>query len=168
MGRLWALYEHWCMEELISLREFVLRLKAGEFGLIDFGRDRVDYIRIKSSILAIVTFPYGTIEVPSQTEIQSQPRSYFPVVLDPGRVVLPHEDGKYVVVDSAAGWVAPATTLAVNDCPVAMGPAGSPNGLLAASVTVATPWKLAVAEVLLSTSVTVASTVITAGIRHSK
>jgi hypothetical protein len=32
MDRLWELYEHWCMEELISLREFVARLKAGEFG----------------------------------------------------------------------------------------------------------------------------------------
>jgi hypothetical protein len=32
MDRLWGLYEHWCMEELISLREFVTRLKAGEFG----------------------------------------------------------------------------------------------------------------------------------------
>ena len=32
MDRLWGLYEHWCMEELVSLREFVTRLKAGEFG----------------------------------------------------------------------------------------------------------------------------------------
>jgi hypothetical protein len=39
MSRLWALYEHWCMEELISLREFVARLKAGEFG--PFPRDEV-------------------------------------------------------------------------------------------------------------------------------
>jgi hypothetical protein len=39
MDRLWALYEHWCMEELISLREFVARLKAGEFGT--FSRDDV-------------------------------------------------------------------------------------------------------------------------------
>ena len=39
MERLWGLYEHWCMEELISLREFVTRLKAGEFGA--FNRDEV-------------------------------------------------------------------------------------------------------------------------------
>jgi hypothetical protein len=39
MERLWELYEHWCMEELISLREFILRLKAGEFG--SFARDEV-------------------------------------------------------------------------------------------------------------------------------
>jgi hypothetical protein len=39
MERLWGLYEHWCMEELISLREFVTRLKAGEFGI--FSRDDV-------------------------------------------------------------------------------------------------------------------------------
>jgi hypothetical protein len=39
MERLWGLYEHWCMEELISLREFVTRLKVGEFGA--FGRDDV-------------------------------------------------------------------------------------------------------------------------------
>jgi hypothetical protein len=39
MERLWGLYEHWCMEELISLREFVTRLKAGEFGA--FNRDDV-------------------------------------------------------------------------------------------------------------------------------
>jgi hypothetical protein len=39
MDRLWGLYEHWCMEELISLREFVTRLKAGEFGA--FKRDDV-------------------------------------------------------------------------------------------------------------------------------
>src|ERR687886_37614 len=39
MNRLWALYEHWCMEELISLREFILRLKGGEFG--SFSRDDV-------------------------------------------------------------------------------------------------------------------------------
>ena len=39
MDRLWGLYEHWCMEELISLRAFVTRLKAGEFGA--FSRDDV-------------------------------------------------------------------------------------------------------------------------------
>ncbi len=39
MNRLWELYEHWCMEELISLREFILRLKGGEFG--PFARDDV-------------------------------------------------------------------------------------------------------------------------------
>ena len=39
MDRLWALYEHWCMEELISLHEFILRLKSGEFG--PFRRDDV-------------------------------------------------------------------------------------------------------------------------------
>jgi hypothetical protein len=39
MDRLWELYEHWCMEELISLREFVTRLKAGEFGV--FSREEV-------------------------------------------------------------------------------------------------------------------------------
>jgi hypothetical protein len=39
MEHLWGLYEHWCMEELISLREFVTRLKAGEFGT--FARDDV-------------------------------------------------------------------------------------------------------------------------------
>jgi hypothetical protein len=39
MDRLWALYEHWCMEELVSLREFVARLKSGEFGT--FARDDV-------------------------------------------------------------------------------------------------------------------------------
>jgi hypothetical protein len=35
MHDLWGLYEHWCMEELIDLREFVMRLKAGEFGTFD-------------------------------------------------------------------------------------------------------------------------------------
>jgi hypothetical protein len=39
MDRLWGLYEHWCMEELISLRAFVTRLRAGEFGT--FSRDEV-------------------------------------------------------------------------------------------------------------------------------
>ena len=39
MDRLWELYEHWCMEELISLREFLVRLKRGEFG--PFARDDV-------------------------------------------------------------------------------------------------------------------------------
>jgi hypothetical protein len=39
MERLWELYEHWCMEELIGLREFVMRLKAGEFGA--FSRNNV-------------------------------------------------------------------------------------------------------------------------------
>jgi hypothetical protein len=39
MDRLWGLYEHWCMEELISLREFVTRLKAGEFGV--FSREEI-------------------------------------------------------------------------------------------------------------------------------
>jgi hypothetical protein len=39
MDRLWGLYEHWCMEELISLREFIARLKTGEFGT--FNRDNV-------------------------------------------------------------------------------------------------------------------------------
>jgi hypothetical protein len=39
MDRLWGLYEHWCMEELISLPEFVTRLKAGEFGV--FSREEI-------------------------------------------------------------------------------------------------------------------------------
>lgn len=39
MDRLWELYEHWCMEELISLRDFMLRVKAGEFG--SFSREDV-------------------------------------------------------------------------------------------------------------------------------
>jgi hypothetical protein len=39
MDRLWELYERWCMEELMSLREFVTRLKAGEYGA--FSRDDV-------------------------------------------------------------------------------------------------------------------------------
>lgn len=51
MDRLWELYEHWCMEEVISLREFVTRLKAGEFGV--FRRDDVvDFLReIESNML---------------------------------------------------------------------------------------------------------------------
>ncbi|MBI3329248.1 MAG: hypothetical protein HYZ81_21420 [Nitrospinae bacterium] len=44
MDRLWELYEHWCMEELVSLRELVLRVKAGEFGT--FAReDVVSFLR---------------------------------------------------------------------------------------------------------------------------
>ena len=39
MDRLWELYEHWCMEELISLQDFLVRLKWGEFG--PFARDDV-------------------------------------------------------------------------------------------------------------------------------
>lgn len=39
MNRLWELYEHWCMEELVSLRDFLRRVKAGEFG--SFARDDV-------------------------------------------------------------------------------------------------------------------------------
>jgi hypothetical protein len=39
MERLWELYEHWCMEELVSLRDFVRRLKGGEYG--HFTRDEV-------------------------------------------------------------------------------------------------------------------------------
>jgi hypothetical protein len=39
MDRLWVLYEHCCMEELVSLRDFVVRLKAREFGT--FSRDDV-------------------------------------------------------------------------------------------------------------------------------
>jgi hypothetical protein len=52
MDRLWALYEHWCMEELISLREFILRVKAGEFG--PFSRDEVIALlrEIEANILA--------------------------------------------------------------------------------------------------------------------
>ena len=51
MDRLWGLYEHWCMEELISLREFVMRLKAGEYGA--FSReDVVNFLReIEASML---------------------------------------------------------------------------------------------------------------------
>jgi hypothetical protein len=44
MDRLWGLYEHWCMEELISLREFVTRLKTGEFGAFSRG-DVVGFLR---------------------------------------------------------------------------------------------------------------------------
>jgi hypothetical protein len=44
MDRLWELYEHWCMEELVSLRDFILRVKAGEFGA--FARhDVVNFLR---------------------------------------------------------------------------------------------------------------------------
>jgi hypothetical protein len=44
MDRLWELYEHYCMEELVSLREFIVRLKTGEFGT--FSRDDVvDFLR---------------------------------------------------------------------------------------------------------------------------
>jgi hypothetical protein len=44
MDRLWELYEHYCMEELISLREFLVRLKEGEFGT--FSRaDVVSFLR---------------------------------------------------------------------------------------------------------------------------
>ena len=39
MDRLWEVYEHCCMEELMSLREFIGRLKTGEFGT--FSRDDV-------------------------------------------------------------------------------------------------------------------------------
>ena len=39
MERLWELYEYCCMEELISLREFIGRLKGGEYG--HFTRDEV-------------------------------------------------------------------------------------------------------------------------------
>ncbi len=51
MDRLWELYEHWCMEELISLREFMLRVKAGVFG--SFTRDQiVTFLReIETNIL---------------------------------------------------------------------------------------------------------------------
>ena len=51
MDRVWELYEHWCMEELISLREFVTRLKAGEFGI--FNRDEVvGFLReVEASVL---------------------------------------------------------------------------------------------------------------------
>jgi hypothetical protein len=51
MERLWELYERYCMEELISLRDFVTRLKAGEFGA--FNRDEVvSFLReIEANIL---------------------------------------------------------------------------------------------------------------------
>ena len=51
MDRLWELYEHWCMEELISLREFMLRVKTGVFG--SFTRDQiVTFLReIETNIL---------------------------------------------------------------------------------------------------------------------
>lgn len=52
MERLWALYEHWCMEELINLRDFILRVKSGEFG--SFSRDEVIALlrEIEANILA--------------------------------------------------------------------------------------------------------------------
>jgi hypothetical protein len=51
MDQLWELYEHWCMEELISLREFVTRLKAEEFGAFSRG-DVVGFLReIEASML---------------------------------------------------------------------------------------------------------------------
>jgi hypothetical protein len=51
MDQLWGLYEHWCMEELMSLRDFVTRLKTGEFGA--FSRDDVvSFLReIETSML---------------------------------------------------------------------------------------------------------------------
>lgn len=50
MDHLWGLYERWCMEELISLREFVMRLKAGEFGTFN----RADVVGLLREIEASV------------------------------------------------------------------------------------------------------------------
>ena len=51
MDDLWGLYEHWCMEELISLREFVMRLKTGEFSTFNRA-EVVDFLReIEASML---------------------------------------------------------------------------------------------------------------------
>ena len=51
MDDLWGLYEHWCMEELISLREFVMRLKAGEFGTFNRAEVIAFLREIEASIL---------------------------------------------------------------------------------------------------------------------
>jgi hypothetical protein len=51
MERLWELYEHWCMEELISLRAFVTKLKTGELGTFNRA-EVVDFLReIEASML---------------------------------------------------------------------------------------------------------------------
>ena len=70
MDRLWGLYEHWCMEELISLRAFVTRLKAGEFGAFDRD-DVVGFLReIEASMLENIELK--AVENPMLEELREE------------------------------------------------------------------------------------------------
>jgi len=70
MERLWELYEHWCMEELISLREFVMRLKAGEFGTFCHA-DVVGFLReIEANMLENIELK--AMEDPMLEELKEQ------------------------------------------------------------------------------------------------
>jgi hypothetical protein len=70
MERLWGLYEHWCMEELISLREFVMRLKAGEFGAYCHA-DVVGFLReIEANMLENIELK--AMEEPMLEELKEQ------------------------------------------------------------------------------------------------
>jgi hypothetical protein len=70
MDRLWELYEHWCMEELVSLREFLDRLKSGEYG--DFARHEVVALlqTIEANILENIELK--AMEEPGLNEIKDE------------------------------------------------------------------------------------------------
>ena len=70
MDRLWALYEHWCMEELISLREFILRLKGGEFGSVS--RDDVVALLREIEANMLENIELKAIEDPSLNALKDE------------------------------------------------------------------------------------------------
>ena len=70
MERLWELYEHWCMEELISLREFVTRLKAGEFGA--FNRDDVVAFLREIEVSILENIELKAMENPMLEELKEE------------------------------------------------------------------------------------------------
>jgi hypothetical protein len=70
MERLWELYEHWCMEELISLREFISRLKAGEFG--HFTREEVVVLLQEIEMNMLENIELKAMEDPSLSLIKDE------------------------------------------------------------------------------------------------
>ena len=70
MERLWELYEHWCMEELISLREFIDRLKGGEYG--HFTRDEVIALLQEIEMNMLENIELKAMEDPSLSAIKDE------------------------------------------------------------------------------------------------
>jgi hypothetical protein len=70
MERLWELYEHWCMEELISLREFIGRLKGGEYG--HFTRDEVIALLQEIEMNMLENIELKAMEDPSLSAIKDE------------------------------------------------------------------------------------------------
>ena len=79
--------------------EAAAHLIPRELLLVDSRRDRIRRLRVEAVVDPVVLFEHRRVEVPSQAEVQGELIRYFPIVLDPRRVVVPAERRVEVVFD---------------------------------------------------------------------